>query len=100
MSRILSQRFKIGKELTHYELQEAAQFIYGRKLPRLIDPPAVVRMLGELRPLAFEFAVNRLRGFAWDHGAAPAAPPGRAADPGPQRPRPPGGFEHHPFRGR
>lgn len=72
MTTTLPQRFVIGKELTHHELKQAFQRIFQRPMPRNVKPEVTARLLTQELPLRFEFEVNRLRGFAWEHGELPS----------------------------
>lgn len=70
----LAERFKVGQELTGHELAEAFKRIYGKPLPRGRKSSDLARALAAHEPVRFEFEVNRLRGFAWDHGCPPVGP--------------------------
>ena len=63
----LESRYQIGQELTTYELREAFKRIQRREPPRGVRPEDLARGLASAGPLRFEFEINRLRGFAWDH---------------------------------
>lgn len=71
LRQVLAERFEIGMELTFYELQESYKRITGFPLPRGCKPQDAARRLAQTRPLAFEFEVNRLRGYAFEHSELP-----------------------------
>lgn len=63
----LLKRFAAGDPLTRQELEQTYYRMVGRPLPRRSDPAQVAQQLSSARPLRFEFEVNRLRGYAWEH---------------------------------
>lgn len=66
------ERYTYGKEMSPHELVTVVQVLTGRPVRRLVGPlPKIARVLYEAAPLRFEFEVNRLRGFAWNHGETP-----------------------------
>ena len=63
---VLKQRFINGGDLTHGELQRVFYNLTGHPLPAGNNPGNTAQALIRAWPEAFEFEVNKLRGYAWD----------------------------------
>jgi len=63
---LLPDRFRIGQDITTYELRETYRRITGGPPPGSLPPKEAVRRLIHENSLRFEFEVDRLRGYAWD----------------------------------